>query len=98
HRLDNLSLHDAHPITFAGAGQTNGPYTVRKRLTGGLRNPVISETFFNAVNLTEGPDGDRWYIANGVDPIWAWDGESDSMYAPDLDRTSTRLTSSHVSI
>lgn len=69
---------------YTGATQSARPYTVRKRMTGDLTHALISEKFYDAVNVSEGSDGDRWYVTNGVDPIMAWDGQSDQLYYPDL--------------
>lgn len=75
-----LELTEAYNETTAATQD----YTARVVRTGGATDTVISERFYNAVDLTVGADGDRWYMTNGVDPILAWDGTSDQAYFPDL--------------
>lgn len=68
----------------AGFSIAGSAYTIRKVFSGGLRDPWLPEVFYAGEDLTVGSDGDRWYAANGVDPVIAWDGTADQVYLPDL--------------
>lgn len=86
YRVDSVTSDTELELTVAYAEATSAgeAYTARVAMTGDLKNPLITERFYNAVNLTVGSDGDRWYVANGVDPVMAWDGNDDQAYFPDL--------------
>lgn len=78
---------------YAEATASGQVYTARMVFTGDVNSTFHTETFFGATALTSGSDGDRWYATNGIDPIVAWDGSSDTVYRPDLGSGTLETTS-----
>lgn len=76
-------------VPYAEASDTGIAYTARQTGTGDIRTPFFTETFFDAVGVGVGSDGDRWYATNGVDPVVAWDGIADQVYLPNVGNVTT---------
>lgn len=74
---------------YAEATQSGIAYTARLTFTGDLFDYWESAIFFAGSNLTQGPDGDRWYGTNGVDHPVAWESTTDQVYKPNFGNIAT---------
>lgn len=72
--------------TYNESTSTGEDYTARQTFDSTI-DDYWNEASFSLVGGTVGGDSnrpDRIYFCNGIDGIWAWDGDSDQLYAPSL--------------